>query len=178
MGRGTDRPRATQDLPVTVHAAQFVSAAAVIASNGNYAIASWKTYLIFMAILTFCTAGNIWGNKILGRWNDAACTCSRLPRAFCVPALTFAVSWSILAVVIISIVVLATSEKTSGAYVFGSFQNSTGWPDGISWILGLLQSALSLIGFDAALHMTEEMPRPSVDAPRAILYAIAVGGVT
>ena len=48
----------------------------------------------------------------------------------------------------------------------------------MAWILGLLQSALSLIGFDAALHMTEEMPRPAVDAPRAIMYAVAVGGVT
>lgn len=44
-------------------------------------------------------------------------------------------------------------------------------------MMGLLQSALSLIGFDACLHMTEEMPRPSVDAPRAIIYAVAVGGV-
>lgn len=39
-------------------------------------------------------------------------------------------------------------------------------------------SHLHPIGFDAALHMTEEMPRPAEDAPRAILYAVGVGGVT
>jgi choline transport protein len=88
------------------------------------------------------------------------------------------VYWSLLAVVIISIVILATSPKTDASYVFTKFQNETGWSDGMAWILGLLQSALSLIGFDAALHMTEEMPRPAEDAPRAILYAVAVGGVT
>ncbi|KAI1637028.1 amino acid/polyamine transporter I [Biscogniauxia mediterranea] len=141
-------------------AAQFVQAAAVVASGGTYEIKEWATYLIFLAILIFTSCANIWGNKILGRWNDAA------------------LYWSLLAVVIISIVLLATAKKNDAHYVFADFQNETGWPDGMSWILGLLQSALSLIGFDAALHMTEEMPRPSVDAPRAILYAVGVGGVT
>ncbi|KAI5927477.1 amino acid/polyamine transporter I [Camillea tinctor] len=141
-------------------AAQFVQAAAVIASGGTYEIKEWATYLIFLAILVFTSCSNIWGNKILGRWNDAA------------------LYWSLLAVVIISIVLLATSKKNDAHYVFANFRNETGWSDGMSWILGLLQSALSLIGFDAALHMTEEMPRPSVDAPRAILYAVGVGGVT
>lgn len=70
------------------------------------------------------------------------------------------------------------SEKTDADFVFTNFQNTTGWPDGISWILGLLQSALSLIGFDVVLHMTEEMPNPSRDSPRALIYAILVGGVT
>lgn len=83
-----------------------------------------------------------------------------------------------MAVVIISIVLASMSKKTDARYVFTEFKNETGWPGGMAWILGLLQSALSLIGFDACLHMTEEMPRPSEDAPRAILYAVAVGGVT
>lgn len=59
-------------LELTKLEAQFVSAAAVIASNGNYEITQWKTFLIFIAILTFTTLSNLFGNKILGRWNDAA----------------------------------------------------------------------------------------------------------
>ncbi|KAI0896505.1 amino acid transporter [Annulohypoxylon nitens] len=141
-------------------AAQFIQAATVIASNGTYEIQQWSTYLIFLAVLTFTTGANIWGNRILGRWNDAA------------------LYWSLLGVVIISIVLLATSDKNDARYVFAEFDNETGWSDGMAWILGLLQSALSLIGFDAALHMTEEMPRPAEDAPRAIIYAVIVGGVT
>lgn len=70
------------------------------------------------------------------------------------------------------------SEKTDAEFVFTSFQNQTGWPDGMSWMLGLLQSALSLIAFDVVLHMTEEMPNPARDAPRAMIYAIGIGGVT
>ncbi|OTB01425.1 hypothetical protein M426DRAFT_323446 [Hypoxylon sp. CI-4A] len=141
-------------------AAQFVQAAAVIASGGTYEIEAWRTYLIFLAIVTFTTGANVWGNRILGRWNDAA------------------LYWSLLGVVVISVVLLATSDKNDAHFVFAEFGNETGWGDGMAWILGLLQSALSLIGFDAALHMTEEMPRPAVDAPRAILYAVIVGGVT
>ncbi|KAI8629942.1 choline transport protein [Xylariaceae sp. FL1651] len=140
--------------------AQFIQAAAVLASNDTYEIKQWATYLIFLAVLTFTTGANIWGNKILGRWNDAA------------------LYWSLLAVIVISIVLLATSSKNDAHFVFADFQNETGWSDGLAWILGLLQSALSLIGFDAALHMTEEMPNPAVDAPRAIIYAVVVGGVT
>ena len=141
-------------------AAQFVSAAAVMGSNGTYEIQQWRTYLIFLAILAFTTASNIFGNKTLGKWNDAA------------------LYWSILAVVVISITLLATSSKNDARFVFANFSNTTGWVDGMAWILGLLQSALSLIGYDACLHMSEEMPHPSEDAPRAMIYAIGVGGVT
>ncbi|KAF4345217.1 choline transporter [Fusarium beomiforme] len=141
-------------------AAQLISAAAVVASNSAYEATQWKTYLFFIAILSFGTVGNIWGNRILGRWNDMA------------------LYWSVLSVVIISIILLSMSPKTDARQVFTDFTNETGWPDGISWILGLLQSALSLIGFDVVLHLTEEMPNPSRDAPRAMLLAIVIGGVT
>ncbi|KAF4966003.1 hypothetical protein FSARC_6258 [Fusarium sarcochroum] len=147
-------------VPTLTIPAQLISAAAVVASNGGYEATAWKTYLFFLAIISFGTAGNIWGNRILGRWNDLA------------------LYWSILAVVIISIILLSLSEKSNARQVFTEFNNETGWPDGLAWILGLLQSALSLIGFDVVLHLTEEMPNPSRDAPRAMLLAIVIGGVT
>ncbi|RGP72383.1 hypothetical protein FLONG3_6779 [Fusarium longipes] len=141
-------------------AAQLISAAAVVASNNAYEATAWKTYLFFVAILSFGTVGNIWGNRILGRWNDCA------------------LYWSVLSVIIISIILLSMSEKTDAKQVFTDFNNETGWSDGVAWILGLLQSALSLIGFDVVLHLTEEMPNPSRDAPRAMLLAVVIGGIT
>ncbi|KAK1491374.1 amino acid permease [Colletotrichum cuscutae] len=90
----------------------------------------------------------------------------------------FGVYWSLLSVVVISIVLLATSPKTDAEFVFTNFSNTTGWSDGTAWMLGLLQSALSLIGFDAVAHMVEEMPRPSTDAPQAMVGAVIVGGTT
>ncbi|KAM0741843.1 hypothetical protein ACQRIT_004700 [Beauveria bassiana] len=141
-------------------AAQFISAAIVVASNDLYQITAARTYGIFLAVLTATTAINIWGNNILGRWN------------------TGALYWSILGVVVTSIVLLAKSAKTDAKYVFTEFKNETNWPDGVAWILGLVQSALSLTAYDVVLHMTEEMPNPRGDAPRALIYAIAVGGLT
>lgn len=52
--------------------AQLFCAAFAVASDGEFVINKWDTYLIFLAILTFSTAGNVWGNRILGRWNDFA----------------------------------------------------------------------------------------------------------
>ncbi|GKU21780.1 unnamed protein product [Fusarium langsethiae] len=141
-------------------AAQFISAACVVASDGTYTVAAWKTYLIFMVVLTFGTLSMTFGNRILGAWNNLA------------------LYWSILSVFVASVVLLSTSDKTDPEFVFATFQNETGWNDGIAWILGLLQSALSLIGYDAVLHMTEEMPTPSRDAPLAMVYAVGVGGTT
>ncbi|XWX02398.1 hypothetical protein V2A60_010435 [Cordyceps javanica] len=141
-------------------AAQFISAAIVVASNDSYQITQARTYGIFLAVLTSTTAINIWGNSILGKWNAGA------------------LYWSIFGVVVTSVVLLAKSAKTDARYVFSQFSNETGWPDGVAWILGLVQSALSLTAFDVVLHMTEEMPNPRRDAPRALLYTIAVGGVT
>ena len=59
-------------LDINYFVAQFISAAAVVASSGSYQPSAWQIYLIFMAILTFSTIGNIWGNRILGKWNTLA----------------------------------------------------------------------------------------------------------
>ncbi|CZR57515.1 related to HNM1-Choline permease [Phialocephala subalpina] len=141
---------------LVAYASQFVSAAAVVGSNGACEIKQWRTFLIFVAILIFTALSNLYGNKILAKWNDGT------------------LYWSILAVVVISITIIATSDKNDTYFVFTDFRNETGWSDGTAWIMGLLQRALSLIGFDAACHMTEEMPSPSKDTPRAMIYAILV----
>jgi hypothetical protein len=70
--RSAIRPTPNEYPRILTYAAQLVSAAAVVASNNAYEATQWKTYLFFLAILTFGTVGNVWGNKILGRWNDMA----------------------------------------------------------------------------------------------------------
>ncbi|KAF5631622.1 HNM1-choline permease [Fusarium tjaetaba] len=140
--------------------ARFLAAAAVVGSGGSYEITQWSTYLMFVAVSIVGVFLNIFGYPILNRWNEGA------------------LYWSLLSVVVISIVLLATSPKTDAEFVFTNFSNTTGWSDGTAWMLGLLQSALSFIGWDAVAHMTEEMPRPSKDAPQAMVAAVLVGGVT
>ena len=53
------------------------------------------------------------------------------------------VFWSVTAWIATSAVILATAPKTDAEFVFTTFTNETGWPDGVAWMLGLLQSAVS-----------------------------------
>lgn len=66
----------------------------------------------------------------------------------------------------------------SGRFVFGSWYNNTGWSDGVAWFIGLIQAAYGLTAFDSVIHLVEEMPRPSVNAPRVLYLAIITGTVT
>ncbi|KAG6045845.1 hypothetical protein E4U39_001921 [Claviceps sp. Clav50 group G5] len=88
--------------------------------------------------------------------------------------------WSVAGFVVIVITVLACAAPNfqTGESVYAHFQNDTGWPDGLAWVLGMLQSSFSLTGFDATAHMIEEIPDPQRQGPKIMLYCIAIGMVT
>ncbi|MCJ1227678.1 hypothetical protein MMC12_004334 [Toensbergia leucococca] len=88
-----------------------------------------------------------------------------------------AFTWSIAGFAIISITVLACAspDYSSGNFVYREFINETGWPDGIAWLLGLLQAGLGLTGFDAVAHMIEEIPNASVEGPKIMIACVAIG---
>lgn len=88
--------------------------------------------------------------------------------------------WSISGFAIICITVLACSSPNfaSADFVFRSFINETGWPDGIAWLLGLLQGGLGLTGFDAVAHMIEEIPNASTEGPKIMIACVGIGMVT
>lgn len=107
-----------------------------------------------------------------------------LLNTFCVRLLpwldTGAMAWSMLGIVTVMITLLACAR---GSYqpaknVFADWQNSTGWPDGMAFLLALLQSVLGFTAFDAVSHLSEEMPRPAINAPKAMVLAISIGSVT
>ncbi|KAL1986683.1 hypothetical protein VTN96DRAFT_5888 [Rasamsonia emersonii] len=88
--------------------------------------------------------------------------------------------WSITGFAIISITVLACSSPhfNSGDFVFREFINQTGWPDGIAWLLGLLQGGLGVTGFDAVAHMIEEIPNASIEGPKIMVTCVGIGTFT
>jgi choline transport protein len=88
-----------------------------------------------------------------------------------------AFTWSIIGFVVISITVLACASPNyqSGTFVYSKFINETGWPDGLAWLLGLLQGGLGLTGFDAVAHMIEEIPSPTIEGPKIMVYCVAIG---
>ncbi|TPX08628.1 uncharacterized protein E0L32_009967 [Thyridium curvatum] len=130
--------------------------------NENYEFQRWHQFLIYLGITAFAFIVNTFLHSILPRFNG------------------FALAWSISGFFIISITLLACAAPNyaTGEYVFATFINTTGWPDGIAWLLALLQGGLGLTGFDAVAHMIEEIPNAAVEGPKIMLYCQYVGITT
>ncbi|KAI9683763.1 MAG: hypothetical protein M1822_005953 [Bathelium mastoideum] len=130
--------------------------------NPDYVAKPWHQFLIYIGYNVFAFLLNAFGNSILPYVNKVAIT------------------WSIAGFVIISITVLACSSPhyATGDFVFRDFINETGWPDGIAWLLGLLQGGLGLTGYDAVAHMIEEIPNASIEGPKIMIYCVGIGTFT
>lgn len=64
------------------------------------------------------------------------------------------------------------------SFVFAAWLNRTGWPDAVTWFLGLVQSAYGLTAFDSVVHMVEEIPAPRRNAPRTMYLAVVCGALS
>jgi choline transport protein len=125
----------------------------------NYEPQRWHIFLVYIAFIIGACLVNIFGLRLLPLINKSA------------------ISWSLAGAAVIAIVVLACSsgDYQSGKFVFTTYLNETGWNGGIAWCLGLLQSSFGLTGYDAVSHMVEEMPKPHINAPRAMVLAVIIG---
>ncbi|KAK8190230.1 amino acid/polyamine transporter I [Phyllosticta capitalensis] len=128
----------------------------------SYEAQSWHQFLIYIAYNVVAFLLNAFANSALPYVNKAA------------------ISWSIAGFAIICIAVLACASPnySSGAFVFSNWINTTGWPDGIAWLLGLLQGGLGVTGYDAVAHMIEEIPEASVQGPKIMVYCVLIGTFT
>ncbi|KAI1644666.1 amino acid transporter [Daldinia loculata] len=128
----------------------------------NYQTESWHQFLIYIGFTLIALCINAFSTRLLPLFTKAA------------------FFWSLAGFVVISITILACAspEYQSGKFVYGDFINEVGWPDGMAWLLGLLQGAFALTGFDAVAHMIEEIPNPQVRGPRIMLACIGIGMIT
>ncbi|GAC75965.1 amino acid transporters [Moesziomyces antarcticus T-34] len=125
----------------------------------NYESQPWHIFLVYVAFSLGAWVINAFGVRILDSLNRAA------------------MIWSLVGAVVIMITCLAraTPDYQDAKFVFGKYVNQTGWNNGVAWILGLLQAAFSLIGSDGATHLVDEIDRPAINAPRAMILAVAIG---
>jgi choline transport protein len=128
----------------------------------GYVLQRWHQFLIYIGYNLIAFVINAFGNSIIPLVNKTA------------------IIWSISGFAIISITVLAcaTPEYNSAKLVFTDFRNETGWPDGVAWLLGLLQGGLGLTGFDATAHMIEEIPNAAIEGPKIMIYCVGIGLAT
>jgi choline transport protein len=128
----------------------------------SYTPHRWHQFLIYIGYNLFAFLVNAFLTRLLPLVNKSA------------------LIWSITGWVVISITVLACSSPhyQSGDFVYRTFINETGWPDGLAWLLGLLQGGLGLTGFDAVAHCVEEVGNPTVVGPRIMIGCVLIGVTT
>lgn len=61
--------------------------------------------------------------------------------------------------------------------MFVETTNLTGWPNsGVAWLIGILSSTYSMLGYDAATHLSEELPDPKRKVPIAMVGSVVING--
>ncbi|KAL2904765.1 Amino-acid permease BAT1-like protein, partial [Bienertia sinuspersici] len=87
-------------------------------------------------------------------------------------------SWNVVGVFVLMIVIpFVTKERASAEFVFTHFNSENG--EGIKsviyiFVLGLLMSQYTILGYDASAHMTEETKNADKNGPKGIISAIVI----
>lgn len=71
-----------------------------------------------------------------------------------------------------------SSPKQATQAVWTTFVNDSGWPDGVSFLIGLVSSNYMYAGLDGAVHLCEEGKNAETAVPRAIVSTLCIGFVT
>lgn len=132
----------------------------IILNNPNYVPERWHGTLLVIAVASY----SIIFNTVLAR---------RLPL---IEGIVLILHLFGFFAILIVLWVLAPRSKASD--VFGQFQDNAGWGSvGLSCLVGMLAPIFSLLGSDAATHMSEELRDASYTLPRAMLWTAASNSV-
>ncbi|KAL3963584.1 hypothetical protein ACCO45_000588 [Purpureocillium lilacinum] len=134
--------------------------ALIVLNNETYSPERWHGMLLYFAVLTYAGVLNIFGMKAMPHVN--------LISGFI----------HVAGLVAITVALGVLAPKSSSAFVWTEFVNSSGWGnDGVSWLVGLISAVYPFLGYDAACHLAEELPRASRNVPLAMVGSVAVNGI-
>ncbi|KAJ5179279.1 Amino acid/polyamine transporter I [Penicillium capsulatum] len=126
----------------------------------TYVPTRWQGMLFYWLVLAYSTVINVFGSRILPHTNTTAGVLH------------------VVGFIVIVCVLGALSEKHTASYVFTEFSNTSGWTnDGTSWLVGLLSTVYPFLGYDAACHLSEELPKPSRNVPLAMIGSVSINGL-
>ncbi|KAJ4199918.1 hypothetical protein NW767_007898 [Fusarium falciforme] len=84
--------------------------------------------------------------------------------------------FSCVTIAVVFITLFAMSDEHASAKdFFTTSVNVSGWPKGAAFIIGMNGANWSFSCLDVATHLAEEMPSPSTDIPKALIWTIIVG---
>ncbi|KAJ5805360.1 hypothetical protein N7474_011247 [Penicillium riverlandense] len=133
----------------------------VMLNNSSYVPQQWHGTLIMWAIVVFSTFVNIYGIKAM----------PALQMLGGIMHITFFIA--------IVIPMLLLARRSTSEFVFTELLTTEqGWQSpGVAWCLGMLTVTYCFIGFDGAIHMSEEVKNPAVVIPRILVQTIAINGL-
>jgi choline transport protein len=70
-----------------------------------------------------------------------------------------------------------SSQHATTAGFFLTKSNTSGWSDGVAFLIGLGGINWSLCSLDVVTHLADEIPSPSTNIPKALMWTVAVGFV-
>lgn len=132
----------------------------IVLNDPSYPATRWQGTLLMWAFTAFSFAVNVWGIRIL-------------------PVLQlFGGIFHVVFFIVLSVPLILLAPRSTPDFVFATVMNEGGWKsDGVSWILGLLTVTYSFLGFDGAVHMSEEVRNPAKVVPRIIVQSVIINGV-
>lgn len=123
----------------------------------------YHLFLMYLAFTVYGTLINIFGVRIFDAMNRLSMWSSDAS------AIT----------IFVTLLACAGSQHRlqPASFVFGWHINQTGWPDGVAWILGLLQTQYALAGVDGAAHLINEIEDAHINCPKAMVYSCVLGAL-
>ncbi|KAJ4131373.1 hypothetical protein NW754_007749 [Fusarium falciforme] len=85
---------------------------------------------------------------------------------------------SLLTFLTVSVTCLVRADKQPSSFVWNNFENNVGWPDGVTFLTGLMTPAVMFLGLDGAMHLAEECFSPERTVPQALISTSVMGSVT
>ncbi|KAM3430697.1 hypothetical protein NHJ13734_007636 [Beauveria thailandica] len=120
-----------------------------------------------------------WQNTLLSIATMVVCWFIAIFLNFLLPKIEVAILVMHLTAFVGILVTLVTmGEHGDAASVFQTFVNGGNWPtQGLSVLVGMIGNAFAFIGADAAFHLAEEIHKPSIYIPRAMVSGMLLNGV-
>ncbi|KAF5633465.1 choline permease [Fusarium sp. NRRL 25303] len=85
---------------------------------------------------------------------------------------------SVLGFVVVTITILAMSDGYNHPSFITTFDGTSGWPDGVAWVMSIGNAMYAFASMDAVIHVAEEMHHPGKAIPRAMNLTMIIGLLT
>ncbi|KAK4891677.1 hypothetical protein LTR27_009685 [Elasticomyces elasticus] len=133
----------------------------LVLNDPTYVYKRWHGMLLYWAILLLAALVNVLGGRMLPMIEN----------------MTMALHVALFFALLIALLTSAPTYQPA-SFVFTEFVNNSGWSsDGIAWSIGLLSSCYVFVGYDGAVHLSEEMHDPARGIPFAIMGSLAINGI-